>query len=81
MESINYWDTPNQRRQFGNFLVDFMGYVTRQNKLEECRFCGHSLVDTEDPMICSECNGYQGKSKDEKDEEWGEMLMELERGN
>jgi hypothetical protein len=77
MESINYYDTPNQRRQSGNFFVDFMGYCTRQKELNECKYCGHSLVEAEDPMICSECNSWQGKTKEEE----GEELSDLERGN
>lgn len=77
MESINYWNTPYERAHKGDFYCDFMGWLTSKKQVNECKYCGHSLVESDDPMICSECNSWQGKTQ----EEIGEELSDLERGN
>ena len=66
---------------FGNFYGMLMKSLhdkkENDTKLDECKYCGHSLAETEDPMICSECNSWQGKTE----EEIGEELSDFDRGN
>jgi hypothetical protein len=52
--NINYWDSPNDRRKFGNFYCNLMGYLTRkeETKVEDdyCPFCDN------EPCKCVEIN-------------------------